>query len=179
VRSVAFRKVEPTSEKEQTMNISKPVARRIFVAILAASALSVALPQPGFAQADPRLGTWKLDLAKSAFTQGPAPKSRTVTFAKATATSVSIDAQGKTTTMVTMRNYDGRPHPTTGSPNFDASALTRIGGNNFILSRLKGGRLVQVQTNLLSQNGKTFTVSSSGVDAAGKPMVSVAVYEKQ
>ena len=163
----------------QLVNTRTPVVRRVFISILAASILTVALPQPGFAQADPRLGTWNLNLAKSTFTQGPAPRSRTITYTAAIATTVTIDAAGKSTTMVTMRNVDGRPHRTTGSPDYDASALRRIDASSFILSRMKAGRLVSVQKNVLSQDGKTIEVSISGINVAGQPLVSVAVYEKQ
>jgi hypothetical protein len=37
-----------------------------------------ALPQPGFAQSDPLLGTWQLNLTKSKYSPGLAPRSRTV-----------------------------------------------------------------------------------------------------
>jgi hypothetical protein len=36
-----------------------------------------------------------------------------------------------------------------------------------------------VNTNVLSRDGKTMTITSTGIDAGGKPMVNVAVYEKQ
>jgi hypothetical protein len=63
------------------MSVSTIVARRVFISILAASALAVALPQVAFAaQTDPLIGTWKLNLAKSTYTAGPTPRSGTTTF---------------------------------------------------------------------------------------------------
>jgi hypothetical protein len=38
----------------------------------------VALPQRVFAQSGPQIGTWKLNLQKSEFIPGPAPRSRTL-----------------------------------------------------------------------------------------------------
>ena len=46
--------------------------------------LAVAMGNSGLAQGpDPRIGTWKLDVAKSKYSPGPAPKSGTVTFSAA------------------------------------------------------------------------------------------------
>jgi hypothetical protein len=41
-----------------------------FLAVLFAAAL----PQASFAQSNPLVGTWKIDLAKSKYTPGPLPK---------------------------------------------------------------------------------------------------------
>jgi hypothetical protein len=58
-----------------------------------------ALPQVGFAQSDPWLGTWKLNLAKSKYGPVPLPKSLTVTVQEEgqnhKVTAVGIDAEGK------------------------------------------------------------------------------------
>jgi hypothetical protein len=72
-----------------------------------------------------------------------------------------------------------QPHPTTGSPLFDASAYARLDTNTFVFTRMKAGKLVGVGTAVVSQDGKTWTVTQTGVDANGRPANSVAVYEKQ
>jgi hypothetical protein len=41
--------------------------------------VATALPQIGFAQSDPFVGTWQLNLAKSKYSPGPPPKSQTQT----------------------------------------------------------------------------------------------------
>jgi len=165
------------------VSVSNHVDRRVLISILAASALAVALPQSGFAQADPLLGTWKLNLAKSTFAPGPAPRSDILTYqgagANLTATSEIVDSAGKTMNVVFMRIYDGQPHPTTGSPDYDTSAYTRVDANTYIISRTKAGRLVEVDTQVISQDGKTNTVNTRGVTAAGQPTNMVQVFEKQ
>ena len=165
------------------VSVSTPVARRVFISILAASALAVALPQSAFAQADPLLGTWKLNLAKSSYVPGPAPRSITLNYqgagANLTATADTIDPAGKSLRAVYMRIYDGQPHPTTGSPDYDASAYTRLDANTFIISRTKAGKLVEVDTQVISQDGKTTTITTRGVTAAGMPATILQVYEKQ
>ncbi len=166
------------------VSASNLVAHSAFIAILAASALAIALPQVGFAaQTDPLIGLWKLNLAKSTFAPGPAPRSNTLTYqgagANLTATAELVDSTGKTTKVVFMRVYDGQPHPTTGSPDYDASAYTRVDANTFIISRTKAGKLVEVDTQVISQDGRTNTVNARGVTAAGQPTNIVQVFEKQ
>ena len=68
--------------------------------------------------ADPLLGTWELNVAKSKFNSGPAPKSETRTYVVAgneiKATSKGVDANGKPTTGAWTVNYDGKDRPATG-----------------------------------------------------------------
>jgi hypothetical protein len=74
---------------------------------------------------------------------------------------------------------DGQTHPTTGSPDFDASAYTRVDANTWIFTRMKAGKVVGVGTSVLSQDGRTCTNTFRGIDAAGQPMNYVQVYDKQ
>jgi hypothetical protein len=145
--------------------------------------MTAALPQAAFAQSSPLIGTWKLNLDKSKYTPGPPPRSGTLTYTQdgqnIRNTTQGIDAQGNPTAIVFMHIYDGQPHPTTGSPLFDASAYNRLDPNTYIFSRLKGGKLVGVGWAVVSQDGKTWTVTQTGPDANGRPVNSVAVYDKQ
>jgi hypothetical protein len=142
-----------------------------------------ALPQIAFAQSDPFIGTWQLNLAKSKYSPGPPPKSSTVTFQaegqnhKVTIT--GINAAGDPTSGGVTRNYDGMPHPVTGNPAYDAVAWTRVDPYTVIFSRTKAGKLVQTETNVVSQDGKTATDTVTGTDANGRPINIVGVYDKQ
>jgi hypothetical protein len=137
----------------------------------------VALPQSAFAQSSPLIGAWKLNLEKSKFSPGPPPRSATLNYTQdgqnIKNTTQGIDAQGNPTAGVLMHIYDGQPHPSTGG-NADASAYTRLDANTLIFTRLKAGKLVAVGTAVLSQDGKTLTVTTTGGAAQG-----IAVYEKQ
>ena len=141
-----------------------------------------AFPQVGFAQSSPLIGTWKLNLDKSKLV-GPPPRSATLTYTQdgqnIRSTAQGIDAQGNSTTVVFMHIYDGMPHPTTGSPVYDASAYTRVDGNTLIVARFKAGKLVLIGTLLVSQDGKTLTGPQTGTLANGQPGNTILVYEKQ
>src|ERR1700680_4001582 len=99
------------------VNVSTLVARRVVICILAAFVLATALPQAGFAQGNPDVGTWKLNLAKSKYTPGPAPKSLTMNSEAVgqglRVTFVGTDAEGKPTKAVYLLIYDGKPQPAT------------------------------------------------------------------
>jgi hypothetical protein len=141
-----------------------------------------ALPQGSFAQSSSVIGTWKMNIGKSKFT-GPPERSSTATFTQdgqnIRGTNQVIDAQGNATTVVFMNIYDGMPHPTTGSPLYDASAYTRLDANTVIISRFKAGKLVQVGTSVVSQDGKTMTGSLTGTQLNGQLGSEIEVYDKQ
>jgi hypothetical protein len=55
---------------------------------------------------------------------------------------------------VVMHVYDGLPHPTTISRDYDATVLTQVDRNTLIFNRLKAGKLVQLGTFITSEDGK-------------------------
>ena len=143
----------------------------------------IALPQVSFAQSNPLLGTWKLNLDKSKYSPGTAPRSLTLTYQQDGQnfknTSQGIDARGNPTTGVLMHIYDGQPHPSTGSPDYDASAYTRVDANTLIWSRFKGGKLVAVGTGVVSQDGKTWSTTTTGTGNTVGAMTGINVFDKQ
>jgi len=145
-------------------------------------AAATALPQIAFAQSDPFLGTWQLNLAKSKYSPGPPPKSQTANIQgdgqNHRVTTTGIDAAGKPTSAAFTRIYDGMPHPGV-TPDFDALSLTRVDDHTLIISRTKAGKLVQTVTNVVSQDGKTNTITTNGTDGNGRPINNISVWDKQ
>src|SRR5215813_10704374 len=109
---------------------------------------ATALPGAGLAQSNPWLGMWKLNLAKSTYPPGQAPRSSTynyqVTGANLTNTVETVDAAGASTTTLNPHIYDGQTHPLTGNPNADARNYTRVDPNTVISASMKAGKLLQV-----------------------------------
>jgi len=129
-------------------------------------------------------GIFQLNLAKSKYSPGPPPKSQTLNFQgegpNRKVTAIGFDAQGNPLTVVfTDIVADGKPHPVTGTPNYDASAVTRVDAYTESLSRTKVGKVVETATRAVSQDGKTVTLTLTGTDASGRQYNNVAVYEKQ
>src|SRR5690625_1875003 len=102
-----------------------PTARRAACIAGVCSVLVIA----GLAQsAALGLGTWKLDVAQSKFSPGPAPKSSTVTFeAAGQGVSAVIDGVGQDGAKVHWEytaNFDGKPYPVKGNPDGDMVVAT-------------------------------------------------------
>jgi hypothetical protein len=133
---------------------------------------------------DAQVGTWKLNLAKSKYSPGPAPQSATTKIEAAGAGTTVIVDQSPTDGPVRhwefTANYDGKDMPVTGNnPDADMIARTRIDASTVNSILKKGGTITARQTSVVSSDGKTRTVTTMGTNAAGQPVNNVAVYDKQ
>ena len=138
------------------------------------------LAQPGSSN----LGTWKLNLAKSTFAPGTAPKSATFTNVVAGAgiksTSDSVRADGTAVHSENTEVYDGKDYPISGnSLNGDTVAGTRVDANTLKFVYKKNGKITVTSTNVASSDGKTYTVTAKGTNTLGQTVNTVAVYDKQ
>src|ERR1700685_2398055 len=110
------------------------MTRRTIIMLTGMALLSLAFapsPQVALAQSDPYDGIWQLNLAKSNLTRPVAGWNSMTLYLHGEGqngrdTCGGLDARGNPVSVVYMHIYDGQPHPTTGSPSFDASAYTRV-----------------------------------------------------
>ena len=153
-----------------------------------ATALAVglfALTLVGAAQSkDPFVGTWRMNTAKSKYSPGPTPKSVTSTYeAAGKGYKVSVKnepASGPVQEYSYTTNLDGTESKLTGNnPLADTIAVKRIDANTLETVNRKGGKVTTSQRNVVSADGKTRTVTTTGVDAQGQKVNNVAVFEKQ
>jgi len=128
--------------------------------------------------ADPVVGTWTLNVAKSKFSPGPAPKQETRVYEaqgegiKVTVKTVAAD--GHSTTVLISANYDGKDYPVTGSSAYDAIALKRINDQTAEATLMHAGRAVATSRREVSDDGRTMTITYQGQQITNK-----AVYDKQ
>ena len=139
-----------------------------------------------FAQANPFVGTWKLNVAKSKFDPGPAPKSQTRTVVAqgdgATYTFDGVAADGKSFSYTFTVKYDGKDYPVTGTGmpgGADTIAIKLVGTNKGEATEKKGGKEVGKAEAEVSKDGKVTTVKLKGKTLDGKEFHSEAVYDKQ
>ena len=90
----------------------------------------------------------------------------------------TVDSAGKTATRGYEANYDGKDYKYTGSPDFDTIALERVDKNTTDAMLKKGGRVVQTTTAVVSADGKTRTLTTTGTNAGGQK-VNVLVLDRQ
>ena len=132
--------------------------------------------------ANPTLGTWKLNEAKSKFVPGT-PKNQTVTYEAAgeqmKCTIDGVDAQGKPLHNEWTGKFDGKDYPVTGDPTSDARAIKQIDDRHYELTVKKDGKVRMTGRAVISPDGKTRTVTVSGMNAEGKKVTGVSVYEKE
>jgi hypothetical protein len=133
--------------------------------------------------ADSVAGTWKLNLAKSTFSPGPAPKSQTRSYAESaqglTLTVKTMTADGKESTAVVTFKEDGKPYPVSGNPDFDMIAVTRVDASTVHSTQTKAGAPVGTGVRTVSKDGKTLTFTQKGMHAAGGKYDDVLVYDRQ
>jgi hypothetical protein len=144
--------------------------------------ITAGLTLPAFGQGvDPLAGSWKLNVEQSTYVGLPAPKSLILTWTgegqNFTDTAEGVDAQGQATHVVFRHIYDGMPHPTTGSPDYDSTTYTRI-GNTINSVRFRAGKPVEVGQAVIAP-GKTYTLTAQGVAANNQPYNYVLVFERQ
>jgi hypothetical protein len=127
-------------------------------------------------------GTWKLNLAKSKFSPGPAPKSMTLTYTFSAdgvkIVSHVVPADGAAQHWEMMAKDDGKEYPVTGHPNADSVSLKGIEGGKGQSTFKKGGKVTMVNVRSLSADGKTLTIDSKGTDEKGQPVHNVQVFER-
>ena len=148
-----------------------------------ASALAL-LPSSLAAQSrnDLVLGTWTLDLEKSSYDPGPAPRSQTRTYEAVPegiqATIVTVDSNGRSITAGYTADYDSLEHPLTGSATVDKIALRRINIYTAEATLTHARKLIGTARRVISEDGKTMTITYRGTEN-GRQVNNVAVYEKE
>jgi hypothetical protein len=158
----------------------KCVLQFVAIAVLAVVCASAAL-----AQNDSLVGTWKLNLEKSKYDPGPAPKSliRTVEAAGdgIKYTFAGVAADGTAISYGFTVHFDGKDNPVTGSmaAGADNVSAKRVDANHYVATLKKGGKEVGTAHVSVSADGKTTTVEGTGVTATGAKSHDVQVYDKQ
>jgi hypothetical protein len=132
--------------------------------------------------ANPQMGSWKLNEAKSKFVPG-SPKNTMVVYEAAgdgvKVTVNGVDAKGKPTHNEWTGKFDGKNHPVTGDPTSEARSYKKIDDRTLELTVWYHGRILTTGRIVVSADGKSRTVTTNGIDAAGKRFKNTAVYDKQ
>jgi len=131
---------------------------------------------------DPMVGTWKLDLAHSTYSPGPAPKSQTIVIA-------GTDQARKLTVDLTPATGDPVHWEVSGAagtdlkvvgknPNADTYVFTRVNATTLEAQYKLAGKPTIKQTAVVSADGKMLTVTGTGTDSQGRTVHNVAMYDK-
>ena len=134
-----------------------------------------------FAQ-DPQLGTWKLNAAQSKIANGVV-RNNTVVYEAAgeqiKVTSDGLNPDGTAARVEWTGKFDGADYAVTGDPNADMRSYKLANPNTLDMKGKKGGKLTVTGRIVVSADGKTRTVTTSGTTPQGRKFKSIAVYDKQ
>ena len=133
--------------------------------------------------ADPFVGTWKANVAKSKSV--PSQLKRIVTTkveAKGNGykwTYDIVEANGRTLHSEWSGKLDGKDYPVTGNPAEDTIARKRTGINSYVYVSKKGGKIISSGQVVVSKDGKAAVNTNKQKNARGQELTSVGVLEKQ
>jgi len=131
---------------------------------------------------NPFIGTWKLNEAKSKISPG-SPKNTTVVYEVAgdqiKITVDGVDGEGKPTHNEWTGKFDGKDYPVTGDPTSDSRSVKTIDDHTLELTVKKEGKVTVSGKNVVSADGKTRTINTSGSDSKGKKVKNTSVFDKQ
>lgn len=135
------------------------------------------------ADADPIVGTWKLNPAKSAWAGIPKLKSQIRTYSgsarKLTLKMITVTAEGKETTTQATYQLDGKDYPSMGNLDFDSLAGVQLDANTAEFTLKRAGKAVGTIRRTVSEDGRTLTINYVLTNADGVQTSAVTVFDKQ
>lgn len=134
--------------------------------------------------ADPWIGTWKVNAAKSKYDPGPPPKSSTHKFELSEGGFVkhtidTVDAQGQASHTEVVAKFDGKDYPVQGAQTKNTRAYKRIDDRTLEVTNKTDGKVTNTVRVVVSRDGKTQTGTQTGKNAQGQPLNNTAVLDKQ
>jgi hypothetical protein len=132
---------------------------------------------------DPFVGTWTLNVPKSqtAFKSGTTIVEAVGEGIRTTADMVRGDGSAYHFTWTA--KYDGRDNPVVGASPYGSGAhtiaLTRVDAHTAKIVTKLDGKVTITQTLVVSADGKTRTIRTTGTDARGQPVDTTALYDKR
>lgn len=136
-----------------------------------------------FAAADPIVGTWKLNVAKSKFSPGPAPKSSTTVYTQEgdwlVLKTVGVTGDGTPIDRTNRFKMDGGSYSYNGPSGPGKISVKRIDDRTVESTiQLDAGGSTTSRT-VYSKDGKTRTQTVTGVNSKGEKLNHVIIYERQ
>jgi hypothetical protein len=164
-------------DEKQGAGLHRPMKTKAIGLTLAFCSLAVA---SCFA-ANPLIGTWKLNEAKSKLTPGRGKNKIVVyqsTLFQVKITVDGVDSKGKPTHNEWIGRFDGTDYRVTGDPDSDARLYRKIDDRTMEFVARKNGKVIVTGRIVVSADGKSRTVTTSGTTPKGRKFKNIAVYDK-
>ena len=132
--------------------------------------------------ANPHLGTWKANEAKSKLHPGMG-KTNTVVYSEKKdqmqVTVDGVDKDGKPTHSVWVGKFDGKAYPAKGNLSYNSVAYKVVNDRTNDITTWKDGKMVWSGRITVAADGKLRTVTINDTDEKGKKFSGKAVYDKE
>jgi hypothetical protein len=131
---------------------------------------------------NPMIGTWKLNDAESKISAGMGKNTSVVYEAAGDSLKVTVDGvdgSGKPVHSEWTGKLDGKDYPVTGDPTSDMRSYEKVDDHTLTFTAKKGGKVTLTGRVVVSADGKTRRVDTSGTDSRGEKISTTAVYDKQ
>jgi len=152
---------------------------------LALAVLAVAAPMVAL-EADNSFGTWKANVTASKYTPAPWPVKTLTVVREAVPGGVKVTNTGERTDGSPINStytakYDGTPAAVTGvGAPYDTVSIKEVDSNIFMYEASNAATKYHATGQIvISNGGKTMTLTAKGTDADGKDMTLSLVYDKQ
>ena len=167
----------------QPVALVSPFAAWLVLVASLISAQMLLMAQASPTDDNPRVGTWKMNVAKSTFHDGPPPRSELQICEAVGRDTIKlkiarVDASGKEIRSEYTAQYDGKEHPFPGSL-WDTIALKRLDRNTSEAVFKKNGNTVQISTVSVSKDGHVLTLTARSTGVSGQRISHVEVFDKQ
>jgi hypothetical protein len=163
--------------------LKEVVMRKKLLLVTLAACCAIVVSSSVALAGDNWLGTWNVDLAKSTYSPGPAPKSYTLKFEATPGgiklTSDGVGADGKPIHTTYVSKFDGKDVPWAGNVDADVAAPKKIDDNSYDNAWKKGGKTTMNVRAVVSADGKTLTINQKGTNSKGEAVNHMVVYNKQ
>jgi hypothetical protein len=132
--------------------------------------------------ADPHMGTWKLNEAKSKLNLEAAKLTTAVYTPAGDSVRITVDGVDKDGRPVHDEwtgKFDGKDYPVTGDPRSDMRSYRKIDDHTLELTAKKAGNVVAGGFIVISADGTSRTAIAMTSDPSGNKVPFIAVYNKQ
>ena len=152
---------------------------RVVVMLVAALATLALLAQ----SQEAFYGLWKVDMSKSKYSPGPAPKSNMKKYEPwqdgFKATQDMVTAKGDKVHLEVAAKLDGKDYPAKGSPDTDTFAFKKLDARTYEVVQKKDGKVTITAKMVVAPDGKSRTITQTGKNAKGEAVSNQIYWDKQ
>jgi hypothetical protein len=127
-------------------------------------------------------GQWTLDVSKSSYSPGPAPKSQHAVLTAIPngirTAADRVEADGRKVHFEWNGTFDGKDQPVVGDPARDAVSVKKIDDYTLEVTNKKGGKVTTVLHASYARDGKSRTETITGTDSQGRAVKNVTYWTK-